>query len=59
MSFPPTLLRLMIMNLISFVDTTYVINESFLLIDVCMSLDEQMIIGQAPTIIMGLLVVWT
>lgn len=42
----------MIMNLISFVDTTYVINESFLLIDVCMSLDEQLIIRQAPTIIM-------
>lgn len=41
----------MIMNLISFVDTTYVINASFLLIDVCMSLDGQMITQQTPTII--------
>jgi hypothetical protein len=42
----------MIMNLIGFVVTTYVINESFLLIAVCMSLDGQMIIRQAPTITM-------
>jgi hypothetical protein len=43
----------MIMNLISFVDTTYVINDSILSVDVCMGLDGQTIIQQALAIIMA------